>query len=349
MFTRCIFCHAGLPANEVVERFPHGNRIAFDPGRGRLWVVCQACRRWNLAPIEERWEALDELEKVVADRGRLLSQTDNIALIRAGPVDVVRVGKATRLVEEAWWRYGKELRERRSRHKKYQFIEVGTIVALSAATGGGFWVFGGDALSQFMRWRQFGSVAWRGDARCPVCGGPMNELKFKESKRLIVAEHDTDGVAIELVCRRCRGRDPGRIRLEGVGAQHVLRRVLAYHHYQGASENRVREATRVIENAGSAERLARSVAARSIRLDRLRKKQNRTDAIALEIALNDDAERRLLELELAALEERWREEEELAAIVDGELTPMPALERLRRLINPAVRPPSGAAGSAGVG
>jgi hypothetical protein len=30
-----------------------------------------------------------------------------------------------------------------------------------------------------------------------------------------------------------------------------------------------------------------------------------------------------LELELEALEERWREEEEIAAIVDGELTWLP--------------------------
>ncbi|MGH7481576.1 MAG: hypothetical protein ACRELV_05430 [Longimicrobiales bacterium] len=52
--------------------------------------------------------------------------------------------------------------------------------------------------------------------------------------------------------------------------------------------------------------------------------------LALEIALNDTTERELLQLELAELERRWREEEELAAIIDGDLTPVPALERLRR-------------------
>ena len=49
----------------------------------------------------------------------------------------------------------------------------------------------------------------------------------------------------------------------------------------------------------------------------------RTGAIALEIAANEHAEQRLLELELADLEARWREEEELADIIDGELTPLP--------------------------
>ena len=56
----------------------------------------------------------------------------------------------------------------------------------------------------------------------------------------------------------------------------------------------------------------------------------RTDAIALEIAVNDSVERTMLEIELRDLEAHWRAEEELAAIVDGELTPLPPLEALRR-------------------
>src|SRR5512134_1723806 len=136
MFTRCLFCHAALPANDLVEHYPHGRRLAFDPGRGRLWAVCSACQRWNLAPIEERWEALEELDRLVTDQGKLLSKTDNIALIRAGEIDVVRVGQSTKLVEEAWWRYGRELRERRSHHSKLSWIEMGAAIAISVTAGG---------------------------------------------------------------------------------------------------------------------------------------------------------------------------------------------------------------------
>ncbi len=57
----------------------------------------------------------------------------------------------------------------------------------------------------------------------------------------------------------------------------------------------------------------------------------RTEAIALEIAVNEDTERRLLELELEELERRWREEEEIAAIVDRELTPVAGFQRLLRI------------------
>lgn len=59
MFTTCIHCTADLGRNAAFEVFPVGTRLAFDAARGRLWVVCGACDRWNLSPLEERWEAAD--------------------------------------------------------------------------------------------------------------------------------------------------------------------------------------------------------------------------------------------------------------------------------------------------
>ncbi len=58
----------------------------------------------------------------------------------------------------------------------------------------------------------------------------------------------------------------------------------------------------------------------------------RTGTIALEIAAGEDSERRLLELEMAGLEAHWKREEELAAIIDGELTSLPLIETLRRKV-----------------
>ena len=49
-------------------------------------------------------------------------------------------------------------------------------------------------------------------------------------------------------------------------------------------------------------------------------------------AANDTVEQRLLELELAEIEAHWKEEEELASIIDGELTPLPLLESIRRRV-----------------
>jgi hypothetical protein len=81
MFSTCIFCHAALGAIEAIEHFPVGRRLAFDAARGRLWVVCPACGRWKLTPIEERWEAVEECERRF--RGTVLRRsTDQIGLAR---------------------------------------------------------------------------------------------------------------------------------------------------------------------------------------------------------------------------------------------------------------------------
>ena len=133
MYTRCLVCAQPFEPNDQLAHLPLGTRLAFYPRRGRLWVVCRACRRWSLTPIEERWEALEELEKLSRDKARLLSQTDNIALLKAGPLEVVRVGKAE-LTEEAWWRYGRELVSRR---QKWNNLGVaGSIAAVADALKG---------------------------------------------------------------------------------------------------------------------------------------------------------------------------------------------------------------------
>lgn len=54
MYRHCTFCAWDLGSNPILEHFPVGRRLAFDPDRGRLWVVCPTCERWNLTPLEER-------------------------------------------------------------------------------------------------------------------------------------------------------------------------------------------------------------------------------------------------------------------------------------------------------
>ena len=115
MYTTCLFCNADLGRNEVIEHFPVGRRLAFDAAKGRLWVVCRKCERWNLTPLEERWEAIEEAERLFSQT-RLRVSTDNIGLakLREGLV-LVRIGSALR-PEMAAWRYGDQFGRRRNRH-----------------------------------------------------------------------------------------------------------------------------------------------------------------------------------------------------------------------------------------
>ncbi len=339
LFTHCLVCHTPFPANEELEYFSTSTRVAYGAVRGRLWAVCRSCKRWSLAPIEERWEALEELERIVTDRSKLLSQTDNVALLRAGELDIVRVGRAD-LTEEAWWRYGRELTQRAARHQKLTFI--GTAAAGAAIAGG--WASGGfgwlgawflwenapQQLTHAARWLRFGGSAWRGKRRCTRCGQIFRNIAYRDRTQLILSPGTGpgDGLSVTQRCPVCGDLGEGGLHLDGKEGEYVSRRVLAYHHHTGASEQRVRSATRLIEEAGSPEDLTRIVIKEGRRLGDLQ----RTGAIALEIAANDTLEQHLLELELDEIEARWKEEEELASIVDGELTSLPLAESLRRKI-----------------
>src|SRR5688500_4040998 len=112
MYATCIHCHASLGANAAVEAFPVGRRLAFDARRGRLWAVCDACGRWNLSPLEERWEAIDACERLFRDtRVRVSTGNVGLARLREG-LELVRVGEPLR-PELAAWRYGRQYARRR--------------------------------------------------------------------------------------------------------------------------------------------------------------------------------------------------------------------------------------------
>lgn len=135
MYSTCLHCHRRLGANEAVEHFQVGRRLAFDSAKGRLWVVCPHCGRWNLTPIEERWEAVEECERLFRGQ-RLRAQTDNVGLakLREG-TDLIRIGSPLR-PEFAAWRYGAVFAKRlRNRIATASGITAATIGIGLAATG----------------------------------------------------------------------------------------------------------------------------------------------------------------------------------------------------------------------
>jgi len=104
VYSTCLYCANSLGANEEIEVFPVGRRLAFDPARGRLWVVCRKCEKWNLTPFEERWEALEACERLFRGARKRVS-TDNIGLARLSQgLELVRIGLPLR-PEFAAWRY----------------------------------------------------------------------------------------------------------------------------------------------------------------------------------------------------------------------------------------------------
>ena len=323
MLRHCLYCGTSLSRQGLIDDLRPGVRIAYDPVRGRMWTVCDACHGWSLWPLEDRLEALDQLERAARTHARLLYQTDNVALLEAHGRELIRVSR-TQLPEEAWWRYGRELRDRRAHYRSrlstigaasYAAVSyVGTGLGLSRITGD--FRQEDDLYDSVVRWRRFGRTAWSGRAPCPQCQSVLLKLFFFKSRFLILLPGAGERLAIGMPCARC---DPWTVekihRFEGAAAESILRRVLAYRNMEGASREDLNEAVRVIEDAGSAEGVIRELAAQRASLFRLQ----RTHALALEICVNEGAERRQLARETANLEANWMRAEELAAVIDEEL------------------------------
>src|SRR5687768_9076902 len=141
MYHSCIFCRTDLGANESIEEFPVGRRLAFDSARGRLWVVCRTCERWNLSPLEQRWEAIEECERAFSNT-KLRVSTEHIGLARVSEgLELVRVGQPLR-PELAAWRYGDQFGKRR---RKF-ILGTGVVATLAGAGVVSAYALGGSAV-----------------------------------------------------------------------------------------------------------------------------------------------------------------------------------------------------------
>jgi len=336
MFRRCLFCRAHFRENHTLAHVPRGGQVAYDPERGRLWVVCESCHRWNLAPVEEREGALHELERLARDRGRTLARTAHVALLDAAPMSLVRIGSAG-LAERAAWRYGRELRLRRASYEsggsRLAAYTLGAFHGLGRLVGFADEDFSIDwresPVADVMRWRRFGWAAWHGRETCPHCLSTLRALRY-DLAWWVYPTRGADGrLGVGVPCQRCDPWTPDKLfHLTGDAAEHVLRRLLAYLNVSGASERRLDDAVGLIERAGSAEAFASEAGSGRRTLWRM----GATGVVGLEIALGEAAETRLLDLGARAIEFVWKREEELAGISDDDLTPRHLLEaHLRRL------------------
>ncbi|HMS03564.1 MAG TPA: hypothetical protein PKE51_11345 [Gemmatimonadaceae bacterium] len=338
MFSTCCFCHAPLGANEAIEHFPVGRRLAFDGERGRLWAVCPRCARWNLAPIEERWEALEACEKAYRTAKQRVS-TDNIALARLPQgTDLVRIGRPL-LPEYAAWRYGDAVRDRRRRVVLEQSGALFCSALLAGILGTGF-VTGASAalLSPILApvLLASGGVAWwsrRRQQRPFTAALPRNDA----ASRRLAAHHlrarlgrDADGTWVLETSAgawswwRAPADAPSNLRLTGAAARAALPALLAAIDPWGGNAIDVGEASRAFERTPDVEALFDAVAnSRWLGSDGYRGAvimANRSARLALEMALHEDDERRALAGELGALYARWEEAERIARIADGMLT-----------------------------
>jgi hypothetical protein len=314
MYATCMFCNKPLGSNEVVETFPVGRRLAFDAARGRLWVVCRKCERWNLSPIEERWEAVETCERLF--RGtRIRVSSENIGLARHPEgLELVRIGEPLR-PEFAAWRYGDQFGRRRRRAIVYGVggvAVVGAVVVGGIATGAiGAGLLGqsGNFVNLFMNGRTL--------ARVRKADGKVLKLKNPDLRRARILWHESTG-EWSLSVRK------GRVlnRFEGADAERAAGIVVSRINRRGANSAAVQDAVRLLDDRGSPEAVLRTAARQATGKDPgTLAKLDAPMRLAVEMALHEEEERRALAGELWLLDRAWREAEEIAAISDDLLLP----------------------------
>lgn len=350
MYSTCTFCHAPLGANELIEHFPVGRRLAFDAARGRLWVVCAACRQWNLSPLEERWEAIEEAERLYRDT-RLRVTTDHVGLARLRDgSELVRIGEPQR-PEFAAWRYGGrfEARWRRSAASAAivttgiaGLVIAGPLTGLIAGSAIGLPLQLASAAHNRFEARRFRRVVARfDDADGPIV---VTDGHFREA-RLVTAPEDQQGWRLRVPHARSdlamgvvapADIESKPIVLSGEDAVRAVRAALPRINRKGGRRRTVQEAVQVLEQTGSmhdAFRHASTQRGRDYGGDPSRDLFDLPAPLrlALEMAAHEELERRALEGELAALEQAWREAEEIAAIADTLTLPERVVEQFKRL------------------
>lgn len=346
MYATCLFCHSRLGRNESIEHFTVGRRLAFDAARGRLWVVCTGCGRWNLSAIEERWEAIEECERTFrASRTRVT--TDEIGLARLSEgCELVRIGKPMR-PEFAAWRYGRRFARRRARAA----LAAGSV---AIAAGAGAIAFAPillpamttGAMSMMMLpgittifgvAPVFGALTLRDYLKNDRVVGRLVHRQNPEShpRTISVRIHHLDGAQLTVT-----GREPADVSLDlphdggwahydGIEAMQAVSSLLTGVNSFGANATQVQDAVRRVEELGDSANYLRSASsvgtARHMRLISVLNewrglhalRLSSTECLALEMALNEESERRALEGELALLEAAWRDAEAVASVADS--------------------------------
>jgi hypothetical protein len=346
VYATCLFCNGDLGRNEVIEFFPVGRRLAFDAVKGRLWVVCRKCERWNLSPLEERWEAIEECERQFRAT-KLRVSTDQIGLARLGEgLELVRIGAPQR-PEMAAWRYGDQFGRRRRRH--YAMVAGGVAVAgVVVVAGPVLGLVSGVAINPMWQLINAGRGIYRHRTfvNVPTTDGTVLRTRLSELNRVRLSSNGGE-IVLEVPTSagyrlgpwyRYRGRTMHE--LTGDAAIRAAGALLPRINQRGGNQAEVQRAVTLLEENPSPDRVFTRAIGSLERTGRwntgkygasvLHKLPLHT-RLALEMASHEDAERRALEGELHVLEAAWRDAEEIAKIADDMFVPESVEAELARL------------------
>ena len=315
MYTTCLFCLKDLDVNQVIEIFPVGRRLAFDRSKGRLWVVCLKCNRWNLSPLDERWETIEECERRFVDT-HLRYSTDQIGLARLKEgLELIRIGEPKR-PEFAAWRYGDQFVRRRRANLLTDAVGFVRIGVYEHRFGKQVMLGSPDQIVARIS-AHAGDAQWGHPDRHYNTAERTIKVLRGNLLWLQLYRHGPDGWALGV-----RNEFDRPFRLHGKNAVRALSLLVPYLNRYAGTKEAVEEAVGMLENAvDSKQFFKRAAISAAVQPAARIAKIPEAKRLALEMVAHEETEQRALEGELAVLEAAWREAEELAAIADDLLVP----------------------------
>jgi hypothetical protein len=235
--------------------------------------------------------------------------SEHLALIEIGRAQLIRVGRPLR-IEMAGWRYGDRM-PAASRSGLLSRIFAG----LPPPPVSGYRPYGLGRADPPTHWvlSPFQDAAWALTTAfttvplaptCPACSGPAALRPWSFHELQVVSSRGAHHVAAR--CGLCDQDVLHPIR----AARPALRLGLSVVDPRSVDAARAETAAGGVERAGGAHGFLEHLA---------------QERLALVISLDEDAE-------VEALEREWRAAEEIAAIMDGELTSVPGFDAFRRAV-----------------
>ena len=317
--TSCLFCDHPLP--ERGPAVPPQGRRAYDPWKGRLWDVCGQCGRWNPVPLTLRWEILEACEEASATRGEICLSTDQLALIRVDEGELIRVGTPQRL-DFVGWRYGSRL----PRHKAAVGVWGRLLAGLPMPSVGSYVADQLNTHHEAQRW--FASPFLESAPaltaifsqmpmapQCPSCTRPLGLYPWDFQNVALV---DSEGT--EMVESRCAFCGKG-VLVPLRSARPALRLALALVESKQSLHSLAESAAKEIGTVGGPDAFVRALSRSHAAMGEL----GSLERIALSVILDERAESEALDTE-------WLAAEEIAQIMDGELTEVPGFEAFKRRV-----------------
>jgi hypothetical protein len=325
VYSTCILCHRPLGTNHTIPNLPVGRRIAFDPSRGRLWVVCTHCGEWNLTPLEDRWEALAQCE-AACQQVESRAQAEGLSFAEcADGTALIRIGQDASRNDIANTRYGRRLHQRRGRYALVAAVTLGLALAATNAVGV---VTGSLILAVWLGaylWFWLTSAreiaTWRVLARCRTQAGALITIRYWDLPHIEIRRKRQSAKPVVVVTTPSQ-----ELAFQGEAAIDLLAVACAATNRQAGSPAEIQAAVQTVDNAEAQYPDREASAPLWERVLRVKKRARLIDLplttrLALEMMLVEHRELRALRDMATEHERAWNAAEPIAAIADDLLVP----------------------------